>query len=108
MRLLDISFALAVAGAIWLRWESPRSIDVKTSYYWTRADTVVCETPFQIRKAIVATARDDGARIRSLSCSRPGGRQESARCFHASNCIRTLGNSIDFGATRHRPDVELC
>jgi hypothetical protein len=72
MRLLDISFALAVAGAIWLRWESPRSIDVKTSYYWTRADTVVCETPFQIRKAIVATARDDGARIRSLSCSRPG------------------------------------
>jgi hypothetical protein len=72
MRLLDIGFALAVAGALWLRWESLGSVDVKTSNYWTRADTVVCETPFQIRKAIVAMAQDDGARIRSLACIRPG------------------------------------
>jgi hypothetical protein len=72
MRLLDIGFALAVAGAVWLRWESLGSVDVKTSNYWTRADTVVCETPFQIRKAIVAMAQDDGARIRSLACIRPG------------------------------------
>jgi hypothetical protein len=72
MRLLDIGFALAVAGAVWLRWESLGSVDVKTSYYSTRADAVVCETPFQIRKAIVAMAQDDGARIRSLACTRPG------------------------------------
>lgn len=72
MRLLDIGLALTVAGAVWLRWESPGSVDVKTYYYWTKADTVVCGTPFQIRKAIVAMSHDDGARIRSLSCSRPG------------------------------------
>jgi hypothetical protein len=72
MRLLDIGFALAVAGAVWLRWESLGSVDVKKSVYRTKADTVVCETPFQIRKAIVATAQDDGARIRNLACTRPG------------------------------------
>jgi hypothetical protein len=72
MRLLDIGFALAVAGAVWLHRESPGSVDIKTSFYRTRADTVVCETPFQIRKAIVATAQDDGARIRGLACTRPG------------------------------------
>jgi hypothetical protein len=72
MRLLDIGFALAVAGGLWLRWESLGSVDVKTSFHRTKGDTVVCETPFQIRKAIVAMSHDDGARIRSLSCSRPG------------------------------------
>ncbi|MDH2347457.1 hypothetical protein [Bradyrhizobium sp. SSUT77] len=72
MRLLDIGFAFAVAGAVWLRWQSDGSVDVKTSYYWTMADTVICETPFQIRKAIVAMAQDDGAGIRSLACTRPG------------------------------------
>jgi hypothetical protein len=68
MRLLDIGFALAVAGAVWLRWESPGSVDLNMSFYRTRADTVVCE----IRKAIVAMAQDDGVRIRSLACTRPG------------------------------------
>ena len=72
MRLLDIGFALTVAGAVWLRWESPGSVDINTSLYRTWADTVVCGTPFQIRKAVVAMSHDDGARIRSLSCSRPG------------------------------------
>jgi hypothetical protein len=72
MRALGIGLALAFAGAVWLRWESLGSVDVKTSLYWTKADTVVCETPFQIRKAIVAMAQDDGARIRSLACTRPG------------------------------------
>ena len=72
MRLLDMGFALAVTGALWLRWESLGSVDVKTSFYRTKADTVVCETPFQIRKAIVAMAQDDGARIHSLACTRPG------------------------------------
>jgi hypothetical protein len=72
MRLLDIGFALAVAGGLWLRWESLGSIDITTSLYRTKADTVVCETPFQIRKAIVAMVRDDGAHIRSLACIRPG------------------------------------
>jgi hypothetical protein len=76
MRLLDIGFALTVAGAVWLRWESPGSVDVKTSFYRTRADTVVCETPFQIRKATVAVAQDDGVRIRSLACRRPGAGKE--------------------------------
>ena len=72
MRLLDIGFAFAVAGAVWLRWQSHGSVDVETSYFLTMADTVICETPFQIRKAIVAMAQDDGARIRSLACTRPG------------------------------------
>ncbi|HEY8670038.1 MAG TPA: hypothetical protein VIL63_04290 [Terriglobales bacterium] len=63
---------LAVAGAVLLRWEALESVDVKTSFFRTKADTVVCETPFQIRKAIVAMAQDDGARIRSLACTRPG------------------------------------
>lgn len=72
MRLHDISFALAVAGAVWLRWESFGSLDVNTSFFRTKAETVVCETPFQIRKAIVAMVQDDGARIRSLACTRPG------------------------------------
>jgi hypothetical protein len=72
MRPLGICFALAASGAVWLRWESLDSVDGKTSLYRTRADTVVCETPFQIRKAIVAMAQDDGARIRSLACTRPG------------------------------------
>jgi hypothetical protein len=72
VRLLDIGFALAVAGALWLHWESLGSVDVETSVYRTRADTVVCKTPFQIRKAIVAMAQDDAARIRSLACIRPG------------------------------------
>jgi hypothetical protein len=72
MRLLGIWVALAAAGALWLRWESLGSVDVKPSFYRTKADAVVCETPFQIRKAIVAMAQDDGARIRSLACTRPG------------------------------------
>lgn len=72
MRHLGICIALAVAGALWLQWESFQSMDFKTSFYRTKADTVVCETPFQIRKAIVAMAQDDGGRIRSLACSRPG------------------------------------
>jgi hypothetical protein len=72
MRLLDIGFAVAVVGTVWLRWESLGSVDVETSFYRTKAETVVCETPFQIRKAIVAMVQDDGARIRSLACIRPG------------------------------------
>jgi hypothetical protein len=72
MRLLAICVALAVAGAVWLHWESLGSVDVKMSFYRTKADTVVCETPFQIRRAIVAMAQDDGVRIRSLACTRPG------------------------------------
>ena len=72
MRLLDIGFAVTVVGAVWLRWESLGSADVKTSVYRTKVDTVVCETPFQVRKAIVAMAQDDGARIRRLACTRPG------------------------------------
>jgi hypothetical protein len=74
MRVLGVCVALAATWAAWLRWESFGSVDV-TSFYRTKADTVVCETPFQIRKAIVATAQDDGARIRSLACTRPGGGQ---------------------------------
>ena len=69
MRLQGIWVALAVAAVLWLHWQS---IDVEPSFYRTKAGTVVCETPFQIRKAIVAMAQDDGARIRSLSCTRPG------------------------------------
>jgi len=72
MRAIGIGFALAVAGAVWLQWGPRGSEDVKTSFYRTKSHTVVCETPFQIRKAIVAMARDDGARIRSLACTRPG------------------------------------
>ena len=72
MRPVDIGVALAVAGAVWLRWGPLGSVDVKTSFYRTKPDTVVCETPFQIRKAIVATGQDDGARIRNLACTRPG------------------------------------
>jgi hypothetical protein len=71
MRLLGICVALAATGAVWLRLESLGSVDVEQSY-WTKVDTVVCETPFQIRKAIVALSQDDGARIRSLACTRPG------------------------------------
>ncbi len=71
MRLPDVGVALAVTGAVCLRWD-PGAIDLKTSFHRTRADTVVCERPFQIRKAIVAMAQDDGARIRSLACTRPG------------------------------------
>jgi hypothetical protein len=72
MRDLGICLVLAAAGAGWLQWESLRSADFKTSSFRTRAGAVVCATPFQIRKAMVAMARDDGARIRSLACTRPG------------------------------------
>lgn len=72
MRPVDIGVALAVAVVLCLRWESLGSVGVKPSFYRTRANTVVCETPFQIRKAIVAMAQDDGDRIRSLACTRPG------------------------------------
>ena len=50
-------------------------VDVNMPFYRTRAYTVLCDTPFQIRKAIVAMAQDDGARIRSLACTRPGAGQ---------------------------------
>ena len=69
MRHLGIYVALAASGAVWLQWESLQSVDF--SFYRTKADTVVCETPFQIRKATVAMTQDDGARIRSLACTRP-------------------------------------
>jgi hypothetical protein len=49
MRHLGICVALAVTGAVWLQWESLQSVDFKTSFFRTKADTVVCETPFQIR-----------------------------------------------------------
>jgi hypothetical protein len=72
MRQLGICVALAVTGAVWLHWVSLQSVDFDASFYRTKADTVVCETAFQIRKAIVAMRQDDGARIRSLACRRPG------------------------------------
>lgn len=72
MRLLIICVALAATGAVWLRWETLGPVEAEPFFYRTKADTVVCETPFQIRKAIVAMARDDGARIRNLACTRPG------------------------------------
>jgi hypothetical protein len=72
MRHLGIYVALVATGAVWLQWESLQSVDFKTSFYRTKADTVVCKTPFQIRKATIAMAQDDGARIRSLACTRPG------------------------------------
>ena len=72
MRALGVGVGLAVTGAVWLSWEPLGPVDVKTSFYRTTAHTVVCETPFQIRKAIVAMAQNDGARIRSLACTRPG------------------------------------
>lgn len=73
MRVLSIGVGLAVTGALWLCREPLGPVEFKTSFYRTTAHTVVCETPFQIRKAIVAMAQDDGARIRSLACTRPGG-----------------------------------
>ena len=75
MRPVDMGIALAVAAAVWLRWETLGSVDVEASFYRTKADTVFCETPFQIRKALVAMTQDDGARIRSLACTRPGARK---------------------------------
>lgn len=72
MRQLGICVAVAVTGAAWFHWESLQTADFETSLHRTKADTVVCETPFQIRKAIVAMVQDDGARIRSLACTRPG------------------------------------
>jgi hypothetical protein len=72
MRHIAISVALGVAGALWLRGESFETVDFTASVYRTTAGTVVCDTPFQIRKAVVAMAQDDGPRIRSLACSRPG------------------------------------
>jgi hypothetical protein len=72
MRQLGIWVALALTGAVWLHWVSLQSVEFNAFFYRTKADTVVCETPFQIRKAIVAMRQDDGARVRSLACSRPG------------------------------------
>lgn len=72
MRQLGICVAVAVTGAAWLHWESLQAADFGTSSYRTKADAVVCETPFQIRKAIVAMVQDDGDRVRSLACIRPG------------------------------------
>ena len=72
MRHLGIYVALVGTGAVWLQRESLQSVDFKTSFYRTKAHAVVCKTPFQIRKATVAMAQDDGARIRSLACTRPG------------------------------------
>ncbi len=72
MRPVEIGVALAVAASLCLSWESLGSVRVKPSFFRTKVDTVVCETPFQIRKAIVAMAQDDGAYIRSLACTRPG------------------------------------
>ena len=70
MRALGIG--LALAAALWLRWEWLGPVNVGGSFYRPNAYTVVCGTPCQSRKAIVAMVQDDGARIRSLACTRPG------------------------------------
>jgi hypothetical protein len=72
MRQLAIFVSFALVGAVWLQWELLQSTEPTRSFYLTKADTVVCATPFQIRKATVGTAQDDGTRIRGLGCSRPG------------------------------------
>jgi hypothetical protein len=85
MRHLGIYAVLAVVGAVWLRWGSLESVDFKTSFYRTKADTVVCETPFQIRKAIVAMAQADGPRIRSLACRQlRAGKRVRVLCMSAT------------------------
>lgn len=71
MRHIRLWLALAVVAAAWVQSEQAEPLHVPTAYR-TRANAIVCGTPFQIRKAVVAAAQDDGARIRELACSRPG------------------------------------
>jgi len=72
MRLLGLCLAAATIGATWLYAGPLLSVDSITSSYRTKADAVLCKTPFQIRKAIVAVGQNDSARIRNLACTRPG------------------------------------
>lgn len=66
---------VALIGAAWLQSGPLSSVDPDPSLpalYRTKANAVLCETPFQIRKAIVAMGQDDGAEIMTLGCTRPG------------------------------------
>lgn len=38
----------------------------------TNSGAVLCRTPFQLRKAIIAADSGDGIRVRQLDCTRPG------------------------------------
>ena len=70
--LVAVIIVAGIIGAAWLHLRPLRSMDRNTSSYSTKADAVLCKTPFQIRKAIVAAGQDDSARIRNLECTRPG------------------------------------
>jgi hypothetical protein len=75
MLLPGFCVVVVIIGVVWLHLRPLRSIDRDTSPYNTKADAVLCKTPFQIRKAIVAAGQDDSARIRNLLCTRPGARK---------------------------------
>jgi hypothetical protein len=70
--LVAVIIVTVIIGAAWFHLRPLRSMDRNTSSYSTKADAVLCKTPFQIRKAIVAAGQDDSARIRNLACTRPG------------------------------------
>ncbi len=76
MRLPALYLAVvALFGAAWLQSSPRSSVDRDVSVaplYRTKSTTVLCETPFQLQKAIVAMRQDDGATIRDLRCTRPG------------------------------------
>jgi hypothetical protein len=71
MRLLGLCLCAAIFGAAWLHSRPLPSMDRITSSYRTKADAVLCKTPFQIRKAIVAARQNDSARIWNLACTQP-------------------------------------
>jgi hypothetical protein len=72
MRLPDVFLAAAILGAAWLCLRPIPSMDRITLSYSTKTDAVLCKTPFQIRKAIVAAGQNDSARIWNLACTQPG------------------------------------
>jgi hypothetical protein len=53
-------------------WSEDIQILDNQSDFVTTANAVVCRTPFQLRKAIIAAHADDGFRVRELECKRPG------------------------------------
>jgi hypothetical protein len=72
MRLVGLCLAAAIIGAAWFHSSRPlQFMDRITSSYRTKADAILCETPFQIRKAIVAARQNYSASVRNLACTQP-------------------------------------
>lgn len=87
MRLLGLCLVAATVGSAGLHLKPLFSTDGIASHYRKKADAVLCRSPFQLRKAIVAAHQSDSDRVWSLACVvLTAGSKVRLGSMHATKC----------------------